>query len=121
MPEQLSKHPAVTLQVLQSAGARCGADAPPPQILGQCPAAQFCALPGGEICVYGFDTAARMTQPTGADWALLRPLAAPSPAPAPASPGPAPVQPVWLGAVLLALAIGLVLGWALARARRQGG
>ncbi len=118
MPEQLSKHPEVTLQVLRSAGARCGTDAPPAQILGQCPAARFCALPGGEICVYGFDEAARMTQPTGADWALLRPLVAPQPVPAP--PASVAAQPAWLLGVLLALAVGVALGWALAQARRRG-
>ena len=67
MPEQLTKHPDVTLQVLRSAGARCG-ERDPQTILTQCPAERFCKLPGGEVCVYGLPEAARMTQLTGADW-----------------------------------------------------
>ncbi len=67
MPEQLTKHPEVTLQVLRSAGASCGTGAPQ-TILTQCPAERFCRLPGGEVCVYGLADAPRMTQITGADW-----------------------------------------------------
>ena len=52
MPEQLTKHPEATLQVLRSAGAQCGTGAPP-TILTACPAERLCTLPGGEICVYG--------------------------------------------------------------------
>lgn len=71
MPEQLTKHPDATLQVLRSAGARCG-DGLKPQILSACPAAQFCKLPGGEICVYGLADAARMTQLTASDWRAVQ-------------------------------------------------
>lgn len=71
MPEQLTKYPDATLQVLRSAGARCG-DGTPPEILTACPAAQFCKLPGGEICVYGLADSARMTQFTGSDWRALQ-------------------------------------------------
>lgn len=67
MPEQLTRHPDVTLKVLQSAGAQCGVGAPQ-QILKQCPRERFCKLPGGEICVYGLDGAASMTQITASDW-----------------------------------------------------
>ncbi|AOX99590.1 hypothetical protein [Jeongeupia sp. USM3] len=70
MPEQLTKHPDVTLQVLRSAGAQCGEGAPQ-TILRQCPEKQFCKLPGGEICVYGLPEAVRMTQLTGADWQVV--------------------------------------------------
>ena len=59
MPEQLTKHPDVTLQVLRSAGAQCGNGAPQ-EILQACPAARFCKLPGGEICVYGLTDAPRI-------------------------------------------------------------
>jgi hypothetical protein len=61
MPEQITKHPEVTLQVLKSAGARCG-DGAPQQILKQCPADRFCALPAGEMCIYGIDQIPQMTQ-----------------------------------------------------------
>ncbi|MGY8526878.1 hypothetical protein [Paracidovorax citrulli] len=70
MPEQLTKHPDVTLQVLRSAGASCGTGSTP-QILTQCPSERFCKLPSGEICVYGIGDAAGMTQFTRADWESL--------------------------------------------------
>lgn len=61
MPEQITKHPDVTLEVLKSAGAKCGEGAAQ-QILKKCPADRFCALPGGEMCVYGIDQIPKMTQ-----------------------------------------------------------
>jgi len=61
MPEQISKYPDVTLQVLKGAGAKCGEGAEQ-KILKQCPAERFCSLPTGEICVYGIDGIANMTQ-----------------------------------------------------------
>jgi hypothetical protein len=61
MPEQISKYPDVTLKVLKEAGARCGEGAKQ-NILTQCPRDQFCALPSGEICVYGIDQIPQMTQ-----------------------------------------------------------
>jgi hypothetical protein len=67
MPEQLTKHPDVTLQVLRSGGAQCAAGQPQ-EILTACPAERFCKLPGGEICVYGLGEMARMTQITPAEW-----------------------------------------------------
>jgi hypothetical protein len=63
MPEQISKYPDVTLQVLKGAGARCG-ERIPPKILVKCPAERFCALPTGEICVYGITEIPQMTQIT---------------------------------------------------------
>jgi hypothetical protein len=113
MPEQLTKHPDVTLQVLRSAGAKCGEGAPQ-AILVQCPAQRFCQLPGGEICVYGLDEAPRMTQISSADWqALLRPLA-----PA-AAPGEASAAGAGLALAAAALLLGLVLGAGLMRIRRR--
>src|SRR3990167_6898463 len=110
MPEQLTKHPDVTLQVLRSAGAQCGTQAPQ-EILKTCPAERFCKLPGGEICVYGVADAPQMTQFTAADWQALAmatrampatpasaAAAAPArPAPAPPPPPPAPPRPGALG------------------------
>ena len=63
MPEQISKYPQVTLKVLKGMGARCGQGAKQ-QILTQCPADRFCALPTGEICVYGIKDIPQMTQIT---------------------------------------------------------
>jgi hypothetical protein len=72
MPEQLSKHPEVTLQVLKSAGAQCGGGARQ-EILTACPADRFCKLPGGEICVYGLPQAGQMTQISAAEWQTIAP------------------------------------------------
>ena len=71
MPEQLTKHPQVTLQVLRSSGAKC-AQGEAQDILTQCPAERFCKLPG-EICVFGLSDASRMTQITAAEWKALTP------------------------------------------------
>jgi hypothetical protein len=61
MPEILTKHPDIVIKVLESAGAKCG-DGVPQKILTQCPSTQFCALPKGEICVYGTQNISSMTQ-----------------------------------------------------------
>jgi hypothetical protein len=73
MPEQLTKHPEVTLQVLKSAGAQCGSGAKQ-EILSACPAERFCKLPGGEVCVYGLPEAKQMTQISAVDWQTILPL-----------------------------------------------
>ena len=70
MPEQLTKHPDVTLQVLRSAGGKCG-EGLEPEVLVSCPRASFCKMPAGEICVYGLDDAARMTQITRSDFRAI--------------------------------------------------
>lgn len=113
MPEQLTKHPQVTLQVLRSAQAQCGEGASQ-DILRTCPAERFCKLPGGEICVYGVADAPQMTQFTAADWRQLVPLAAVGAAPAP--------QPLVAPPVLFAVAgllIGVAIGWFGARLVRR--
>ena len=61
MPEQITKYPEITIEVLQGAGAVCGKGAPQ-KILKQCPAERFCSLPSGEICVYGIKDIPQMTQ-----------------------------------------------------------
>src|SRR5919204_6324681 len=61
MPEVISKYPDVTKQVLESAGARCG-KGEPQKILTRCPRENFCALPGGEVCVFGPAEVGKMTQ-----------------------------------------------------------
>jgi hypothetical protein len=63
MPEQISKYPDVTLQVLRESGATCGQGAPQ-NILKQCPRERFCSLRSGEICVYGINEIPKMTQVT---------------------------------------------------------
>jgi hypothetical protein len=105
MPEQLTKHPEVTLKVLRSSGAKCGEGAAQ-EILTQCPAQRFCKLPGGEICVFGLSEASKMTQITSAEWkALVQSLPA------------APVKSSESGAkVLLSSGSGLLAGAVLALA-----
>lgn len=71
MPEQLTKHPEITLQVLRSAGAKCGEGALQ-SILTQCPAERFCKLPGGELCVYGLSEAPQMTQISASEWQAVQ-------------------------------------------------
>jgi hypothetical protein len=61
MPEQISKYPDVTLQVLRESGATCGQGAQQ-NILKQCPRERFCSLRTGEICVYGINDIPKMTQ-----------------------------------------------------------
>jgi hypothetical protein len=61
MPEQISKYPDVTLQVLRESGAVCGQGAPQ-NILKQCPRERFCSLRTGEICVFGINDIPKMTQ-----------------------------------------------------------
>ncbi|WAS97401.1 hypothetical protein [Nannocystis punicea] len=68
MPEILTRHPNTVIQVLESAGAKCGEGAPQ-KILTTCPAESFCALPGGETCVYDVADVGEMTQISAADLA----------------------------------------------------
>jgi hypothetical protein len=104
MPEQISKYPDVTLQVLKGAGAKCGEGAVQ-KILTQCPAARFCALPTGEICVYGINEIPHMTQINAREIAeVVDPMIQPEPT---ASSAVSWVVAVILVPVFLA---GLVLG-----------
>jgi hypothetical protein len=70
MPEQISKYPDVTLQVLRESGAVCGQGAPQ-KILKQCPRDRFCSLRSGEICVYGLNDIPNMTQITSQELAQV--------------------------------------------------
>ncbi len=103
MPEQLTKHPEVTLQVLRSAGAKCG-EGTPQEILVKCPSARFCKLPGGEICVYGLTDASQMTQVSAQE---LRSLASSDPT------VPNPIVTTPLGTVAFVAAVALFLGLAI--------
>ncbi|MGH6626836.1 MAG: hypothetical protein ACRECD_09890 [Burkholderiaceae bacterium] len=104
MPEQLTKHPELTLQVLRSSGAKC-AEGAAQDILTQCPAERFCKLPGGEICVFGLPDASRMTQISATE---LRALVAPVPSETLRPEG------ALSGELLLSAGIGLLAGAAIA-------
>ena len=103
MPEQITRHPDVTLQVLESAGAQCGKGAPQ-KILKQCPAERFCALPGGEMCIYGIEQIPQMTQIRPAD---LAGIVCPPGKAAGTPPGLAWGDP---GALGVTFALGLAIG-----------
>jgi len=115
MPEQLTKHPEVTLQVLQSAGAQCGTGAAP-QILKACPPARFCKLPGGEVCIYGIAEAPKMTQFTAADWRALA-VATKVPGVVAGVDGVVPPVAAAMGSGVGLLAIGVLVGWLMRRKR----
>jgi len=112
MPEQLTRHPDVTLEVLKSAGAKCGVVGAPQNILKQCPAGRFCALPGGEICVYGLPEVGKMTQISAAELAAALP---------PSPPDASPPEVSWAEglAVGLVFLAGLLLGALWRRSRRS--
>lgn len=115
MPEQLTKHPEVTLAVLRSSLAKCGEGASQ-DILRNCPSERFCKLPGGELCVYGLADAPQMTQFSAADWRQLASLATVD---TQAPPKPLAGQPVLFAGtgLLIGVIIG-VLGARLLHARR---
>ncbi len=104
MPEQISKYPEVTLKVLKGAGARCG-EGVEQRILTQCPAERFCALPTGEICVYGINQIPQMTQITTQE--LARVICPSEQQPATASAAVSKADVALLGATL---AVGLMAG-----------
>ena len=66
MPELLTKHPDVAIQVLVGGGARCG---PGQQqtILSKCRPERFCTTSSGEVCIFGLDEVSHMTQVTKAE------------------------------------------------------
>lgn len=76
MPEVITKHPDVVKEVVQSAGAKCGTGAPQ-KILTKCPREQFCAFPGGELCVYSPNDVEKMTQLSRAELCERRTDASP--------------------------------------------
>jgi len=108
MPEQLTRHPEITLKVLKSAGAKCGEGAEQ-RILKACPADRFCRLPRGEICVYGLEDAPRMTQIKPADWESIAAATVPAAQLRTASSAD------FTALGIAALVLGLVLGFAIAR------
>lgn len=114
MPEQISKYPDVTLNVLKGAGARCG-EGITPKILTKCPAERFCALPTGEICVYGIKEIPQMTQIAPKELArVVCPGAQPS---SMAGSGHWSAETIALAG---ALAIGVVIGRYRSRVKTDG-
>jgi hypothetical protein len=104
MPEQITKYPEVTVQVLKEAGGRCGVGAPQ-RILTKCPRDRFCALPTGEICVYGIKDIPQMTQINAQELArVVCPSGQPS---SMSSASISKVDVTLLGAIF---AVGLLLG-----------
>jgi hypothetical protein len=104
MPEQISKYPEVTLQILKEAGARCG-EGVEQKILTKCPPKQFCALPTGEICVYGIEEIPEMSQVSTRELALVV-------CPRDQMPAEGTIHPSIAGGVLIGavFAIGLAAG-----------
>jgi hypothetical protein len=111
MPEQLTKHPEVMIQVLRSAGVKCG-EGSVQEILTKCPADSFCKLPGGEICVYGLANASKMTQISTSELQALMPRPELPPPPS------ATTDAFFYFAVVCALLVGAALGAAAAKRRR---
>jgi hypothetical protein len=102
MPEQITKYPEVTLEVLKGAAARCGIGVEQ-RILKTCPPDRFCALPTGEICVYGIQDIPQMTQISVPELArLVCPQQSGVPAP--------PVAKADAAALGVTFAVGMVLG-----------
>ncbi|MBZ5710546.1 hypothetical protein [Nannocystis pusilla] len=106
MPEVLTRHPDTVIQVLRSGGAACGEGAPQ-KILTTCPRDSFCALPGGETCVYDIADVGEMTQISPAD---LEPYVCSQ------AGGCTAARDHGDGLLLLG---GLIVGFALGRARRR--
>jgi hypothetical protein len=107
MPEQISKYPEVTVQVLQGAGARCGANVEK-KILKQCPSEQFCSFKSGEICAYGLNQIPQMTQVTTAELARVV---------CPSASNAAAVTPAEAGGLVVTFAAGIALGAFVRRSR----
>jgi hypothetical protein len=108
MPEVISKHPEITIRVLEDAGARCGPEFQP-RILTRCPGERFCSLPTGEICVFGIDEIPQMTQISREELlavVLEEPLPLPLVAPEPVK---APVYFDLFG-IVIGIVMGLILG-----------
>ena len=105
MPEQISKYPEVTIKVLKGAGARCGEGAEQ-KILTQCPRERFCALPSGEVCVYGIEEIPQMTQITANE--LARVVCPPKPQSSMGSLSLSSPEIVLLG---VTFAMGAAVGW----------
>jgi hypothetical protein len=113
MPEQISKYPDVTIEVLQGAGARCGPDVPK-RILTKCPSERFCAFDSGEICVFGIDQIPQATQITTQELARVVCSHGPS-----SETGPAGVTGLDVGALGVTLALGITIGAISGRWRRK--
>lgn len=61
MPEILTKHPDIVVELLNKEGIICGQGSEQ-RILKKCPKESFCALKNGELCIYGLKQFSQMTQ-----------------------------------------------------------
>jgi MYXO-CTERM domain-containing protein len=112
MPELLTKHPDVTLQVLRGGGATCGAGQQQ-KILTTCRPDRFCSTATGEVCIYGLDEIHTMNQLSSSD--LSQRIC-----PAPATAGRCGVSAAEATEPVLFVALGaLALGVLLARRARR--
>lgn len=107
MPEVITRYPDVAKTVLESGQGVCGDQDLKPRILTECPPEGFCRFPGGEVCVYRPDQVAAMTQ-MSPGWLKQRLDGTPS------SPW---FGPTVLGALGIALLIGVLLGYGLSTFR----
>lgn len=92
MPEIITKYPDIALKILKDANIQCGAGKPQ-QILTWCPKDRFCALPTGEICIYGVKEVPQMMQIHSFDLLFL----------------PNFIVPL-LALLVMALALGILIG-----------
>ena len=109
MPEQITKYPDVTLQVLREGGARCG-EGVEKKILKACPTERFCSLPTGEMCIYGIAEIPRMTQIAVKD---LAPIVCTNPSPRTEE------RPQTMGSDVMPVSVAFVAGLAVATAWRR--
>lgn len=70
MPEMLTKHPEIALNILKEANIKCGVGEKQ-KILTSCPKDKFCSLPTGELCIYGTKDISQMTQISAQDLLFL--------------------------------------------------
>lgn len=84
------------------------------QILKQCPSERFCALPGGEICVYGIEQIPQMTQIKSTE--LARVVCPPAQR---SGRDPGDAAGPDLGALGVTFALGLAVGAVSLRFRRR--
>ncbi len=112
MPELLTKHPDVVLEVLKAEGAHCGVGVRP-KILKDCPEDKLCVFKGGELCVYGPTELGLMTQLTREEVCGA--------VPTPRAEGSLPVPAVGIGLAVAAVATVATVTAAATRARRRRG
>ena len=66
MPDIITKHPDVVINILKNANIVCGENIKP-SMLTSCPKDSFCTLPKGELCIYDVKDALHTSQITQLD------------------------------------------------------